>query len=66
MKKISIVFMGTPEFAVESLRQILLHDFEVKAVVTVADKPAGRGLKLRYSPVKEFALSMGQCTVQYQ
>ncbi len=59
MKKISIVFMGTPEFAVESLRQILLHGFEVKAVVTVADKPAGRGLKLRYSPVKEFALSKG-------
>lgn len=57
MKKISIVFMGTPEFAVESLRQILLHGFEVKAVVTVADKPAGRGLKLRISPVKEFALS---------
>ncbi len=51
--------MGTPEFAVESLRQILLHGFDVKAVVTVADKPAGRGLKLRYSPVKEFALSMG-------
>lgn len=57
MKKISIVFMGTPEFAVESLRQIILHGFEVKAVVTVADKPAGRGLKLKYSPVKEFALS---------
>lgn len=51
--------MGTPEFAVESLRQILLHGFDVKAVVTVADKPAGRGLKLRYSPVKEFALSKG-------
>ena len=51
--------MGTPEFAVESLRQILLHGFNVKAVVTVADKPAGRGLKLRHSPVKEFALSKG-------
>ena len=51
--------MGTPEFAVESLKQILLHGFDVKAVVTVADKPAGRGLKIRYSPVKEFALSKG-------
>ena len=53
MNKISIVFMGTPDFAVESLRQILLNGFEVKAVVTVADKPAGRGLKLRLSPVKD-------------
>lgn len=51
--------MGTPEFAVETLRQILLHGFKVKAVVTVADKPAGRGLKLKHSPVKEFALSQG-------
>ncbi|MDY0101301.1 MAG: methionyl-tRNA formyltransferase [Lentimicrobium sp.] len=57
MKEISIVFMGTPEFAVESLSQILLHGFNVKAVVTVADKAAGRGLKVKYSPVKAFALS---------
>lgn len=66
MKKISIVFMGTPEFAVESLKQILLHGFDVKAVVTVADKPAGRGLKLRYSPVKEFALNKGLPVLQPQ
>ncbi len=59
MKEISIVFMGTPDFAVESLNQILLHGFDVKAVVTVADKAAGRGLKVKYSPVKTFALSKG-------
>lgn len=57
MKDISIIFMGTPEFAVESLNQIILNGFGVKAVVTVADKPAGRGLKIRQSPVKEFAVN---------
>jgi methionyl-tRNA formyltransferase len=57
MKEVSIVFMGTPEFAVESLSEILRNGYSVKAVVTVADKPAGRGLKLKVSPVKEFALS---------
>lgn len=57
MKEIRIVFMGTPEFAVESLSQIISNGYSVKAVVTVADKPSGRGLKIRFSPVKEFALS---------
>lgn len=56
MKEIKVVFMGTPEFAVASLSHICNSGISVKAVVTVADKPAGRGLKLRYSPVKEFAL----------
>lgn len=56
MKEISVVFMGTPEFAVASLSRIYNSGIKVKAVVTVADKPAGRGLKLRYSPVKEFAM----------
>ena len=50
-----IVFMGTPEFAVASLDAInKVH--EVVGVVTVADKPAGRGKKIRYSAVKEYAL----------
>ncbi|MBK6346426.1 MAG: methionyl-tRNA formyltransferase [Bacteroidales bacterium] len=57
MEKIRIVFMGTPEFAVESLKQLLEYNYEVAAVVTVPDKPAGRGLKLRESAVKSFALS---------
>jgi methionyl-tRNA formyltransferase len=64
MKEISIVFMGTPEFAVESLNQMLLQGFNVKAVVTVADKAAGRGLKVKYSPVKTFALSKGLPVLQ--
>lgn len=51
-----IVFMGTPEFAVESLKAILKAGFPVKGVVTSPDKPSGRGLQLQSSPVKLFAL----------
>jgi methionyl-tRNA formyltransferase len=50
------VFFGTPEWAVPSLRALLASDFEVAAVVTNQDKPAGRGLAPRPSPVKELAL----------
>lgn len=60
----SIIFMGTPGFAVESLRQLLEAGIEVKAVVTVPDKPAGRGLKLFPSAVKEFALEKGLPVLQ--
>lgn len=51
-----VVFMGTPEFAVPSLQ--LLHEsrHQVVAVVTVPDKPAGRGMKVQFSPVKIYAL----------
>lgn len=52
---IKIVFMGTPQFAVESLSRIIDSGFFVPAVVTVPDKPAGRGLKLQPSAVKQFA-----------
>ena len=48
--------MGTPEFAVEPLKRLLEKQYNVVAVVTVADKPSGRGLKLHPSPVKSFAL----------
>lgn len=48
--------MGTPDFAVESLNYLFNEGLTIKAVVTVADKPAGRGQKLQPSPVKKFAL----------
>lgn len=48
--------MGTPGFAVEPLRALLAAGCNVVAVITVADKPAGRGLKLRQSDVKKFAV----------
>ncbi|QKG80573.1 methionyl-tRNA formyltransferase [Tenuifilum thalassicum] len=50
-----IVYMGTPDFAVEPLKEILESGYNVSAVVTVPDKPAGRGLKFKPSPVKTFA-----------
>jgi len=58
MKKntLRIVFMGTPDFAVPVLDAILKASYNVVAVVTTPDKPAGRGKKLRLSPVKEYAV----------
>jgi methionyl-tRNA formyltransferase len=53
---LKIVFAGTPEFAVPPLRALLASDHRVCAVYTQPDRPAGRGRKLRPSPVKEVAL----------
>lgn len=55
MKSLRIVFMGTPDFAVATLGALLMNGFNVVGVVTVPDKPAGRGRKLSKSAVKEFA-----------
>lgn len=54
-----IVFLGTPEFAVESLDAIIKAGHEVAAVVTATDKPAGRGHKMLPSAVKQYALAHG-------
>lgn len=51
-----IVFMGTPEFALPSLRILLEHEYEISAVVTTPDKPRGRGQQVSFTPIKEFAL----------
>ncbi|MDF0716522.1 methionyl-tRNA formyltransferase [Muricauda sp. 334s03] len=51
-----IVFMGTPDFAVGSLEQLLKADFNVVGVVTAPDRPAGRGRKVQESAVKRFAV----------
>ncbi len=56
MEKLRIVFMGTPEFAVGILDAILKNNYEIAGVITAADKPAGRGQKIKYSAVKEYAL----------
>ncbi len=57
MKKedLRIVYMGTPGFAVETLRCLVEGGYNVVGVVTMPDKPAGRGHKLQYSPVKQYA-----------
>ena len=51
--------MGTPDFAVEPLKTLLEAGKDIVAVVTMPDKPAGRGHKLQFSPVKEYALKAG-------
>ena len=51
-----IVFMGTPDFALKSLKALYEENFEIAGVVTNQDKPKGRGMKLVSSPVKEYAL----------
>ena len=56
MDKLRIVFMGTPEFAVGILDTIIKNNYEVVGVITATDKPAGRGQKIKYSAVKEYAL----------
>jgi methionyl-tRNA formyltransferase len=56
MENLRIVFMGTPEFAVGILDSIYQHNYDIAAVITAPDKPAGRGQKLKYSAVKEYAL----------
>ncbi len=63
-KKLRIVFMGTPEFAVASLEALLAADFEIVAVVTAPDKPAGRGKKIMQPAVKVAALSHGLTVLQ--
>lgn len=55
-KEIKIVFFGTPDFAVESLDALLKAGCDIAAVVTAADKPAGRGHKLLESAVKKYAI----------
>jgi methionyl-tRNA formyltransferase len=57
MEKLRIVFMGTPEFAVGILDTIIKNEYEVVGVITAADKPAGRGQKIKFSAVKEYALA---------
>ena len=52
-----IVFMGTPEFAVASLDALVGGGYNVVGVVTMPDKPAGRGYKMQFSAVKEYALA---------
>ena len=58
-KDLRIVFMGTPEFAVASLRRLVEEGYNVVAVVTTPDKPAGRGQKLHESDVKVAARELG-------
>ncbi|MDE7034589.1 MAG: methionyl-tRNA formyltransferase [Mucispirillum sp.] len=57
MKK--IVFMGTPEIAVPSLKTLVENGFDIPLVITQPDKPKGRGQAVQFPPVKEYALTVG-------
>jgi methionyl-tRNA formyltransferase len=64
MDKLRIVFMGSPEFAVPSLEKLVLEGYDVVAVYTQPDRPAGRGRALVPPPVKAAAMKMGLRVVQ--
>lgn len=59
IKKTKIVYMGTPEFAVAPLDTLIKNGYNIAAVVTVADKASGRGLKVNESAVKKYAVEHG-------
>lgn len=56
MRDLRILFMGTPDFAVGILDAIYQNDYNIVGVITAPDRPAGRGQKIKYSAVKEYAL----------
>ena len=59
IKKISIIFAGTPEFAVPALEKIYLAGFEIKLVLTQPDRKSGRGMNIKKSPVKQKSIELG-------
>ena len=63
-KDLRIVYLGTPEFAVASLKALVEGGYNVVAVVTMPDKPAGRGHQLQFSDVKKYALEVGLPVLQ--
>ena len=63
-QSIRIIYLGTPDFAAESLRALVEGGYHVVAVVTMPDKPAGRGHQLQFSAVKQYALSVGLPVLQ--
>jgi len=59
MKDLRIVFMGTPDFAVTTLKTLVENQYNIVGVITAPDKPAGRGRKLNESAVKQYAKDVG-------
>ena len=64
MRKVKIVFLGTPDFAVASLEKLVNSKFHVVGVITAPDRPAGRGRKISESAVKKYALANGLAVLQ--
>lgn len=63
-RDLKIIFMGTPEFAVETLKLLVEQKYNVVGVITAADKPAGRGQKIHESDVKKYAISQNLTVLQ--
>ena len=64
-ESLRIVYMGTPDFAVESLRALVEGGYNIVAVITMPDKPVGRhGSQLQPSPVKQYAVEHGLKVMQ--
>ncbi len=63
-KALRIIFMGTPAFAVESLRALVENGYNVVGVITIPDKPGGRGYQLQPSAVKQYAVEKGLTVLQ--
>ncbi len=64
MKDLRIVFMGTPDFAVATLKTLVENNYNIVGVITAPDKPAGRGQKLNESAVKQYAVSQNLTVLQ--
>jgi len=64
IKDLRVVFMGTPDFAVESLRILVENNYNIVGVITAPDKPSGRGQKINQSAVKKYADANGLKTLQ--
>ncbi len=64
MKKLRIIFMGTPDFAVPSLKILLENGYNIVAVITAPDKPAGRGMKISESDIKKYAIAQNLTILQ--
>ncbi|CAH8283388.1 methionyl-tRNA formyltransferase [Mariniflexile fucanivorans] len=64
MKDLRIVFMGTPDFAVATLKTLVENNYNIVGVITAPDKPAGRGQKLNESAVKQYAVSKNLTVLQ--
>jgi methionyl-tRNA formyltransferase len=64
MRDLRIVFMGTPDFAVATLKTLVKNNYNIVGVITAPDKPAGRGQKLNESAVKQYAISQNLTVLQ--
>ncbi len=64
MKKLNIVFLGTPDFAVDTLKTLIENQYNIVGVITAPDRKAGRGQKINQSAIKKYALTQNLTILQ--